>query len=69
MGWYMDQTQRKLAIAKTDAANQYLAYHEGHSGYARGSYNAKSWLLRVAGEVGARAVIYSSQLAACGAAA
>jgi hypothetical protein len=65
MGWYMDQTQRRLGISKTDATNQYLAYHEGHSGFARGSYNQKSWLVRIAAEVGTRAVVYSSQLATC----
>jgi hypothetical protein len=65
MGWYMDQTQQKLAISKSDATNQYLAYHEGHSGYARGSYNEKSWLVRIAGEVGARALVYSTQLGTC----
>ena len=27
-----------------DAYNQYLAYHEGKAGYARGSYRGKSWL-------------------------
>lgn len=65
MGWYMDQTSQKLGIDKKDARRQYLAYHEGHRGYARGSYNEKAWLLRVAGEVGARSEIYAAQLAAC----
>jgi hypothetical protein len=53
-------------VSKYDARNQYLAYHEGHTGYARGSYRAKSWLVRVAGEVGDRAVMYDAQLRACG---
>ncbi|MCR8724966.1 transglycosylase SLT domain-containing protein [Frigidibacter sp. ROC022] len=65
MGWYMDKSSQKLGIAKTDARNQYLAYHEGHTGYSRGSYKAKSWLVRVAGEVGERAEIYAAQLANC----
>ena len=43
MGWYMHQTTVRLGIPKTDARNQYLAYHEGRAGYARGSYKAKSW--------------------------
>ena len=47
MGWYMHETTERLGIAKHDARNQYLAYHEGRTGYARGSYNAKPWLLRV----------------------
>jgi hypothetical protein len=67
MGWYMDQTTTRLGIPKTDARNQYLAYHEGRTGYARGSYRAKSWLMRVADEVASRAVVYDAQLRACGA--
>ena len=65
MGWYMDETTEKLGISKSDARNQYLAYHEGRSGYARGSYRAKSWLVRVAGEVGARSNTYRQQLISC----
>jgi hypothetical protein len=48
-----------------DAFNQYLAYHEGHAGYRRGSYNAKSWLLRVADDVAERALTYEMQLISC----
>ncbi|WP_415919249.1 lytic transglycosylase [Tateyamaria sp. SN6-1] len=65
MGWYMAETERRLGISKTDARNQYLAYHEGRSGYARGSYRAKSWLVRVAGEVDQRSVMYARQLRSC----
>lgn len=65
MGWYMDQTFQRLDIPKTDARKQYLAYHDGHTGYARGTYRRKSWLMRISGEVEARAVMYSEQLAAC----
>ena len=66
MGWYMNETYERLGISKSDARNQYLAYHEGRAGYARGSYNAKSWLVRVADEVSARSVLYQTQLSACG---
>jgi hypothetical protein len=66
MGWYMDQTQRGLGIPKTDATNQYLAYHEGRTGFARGSYNAKPWLVAVASRVGERSNRYRAQLASCG---
>jgi hypothetical protein len=65
MGWYMNTTRERNGIALTDARNQYLAYHEGHTGYARGNYNKKSWLLRVANEVDARAKTYEVQLASC----
>ncbi|WP_457650057.1 transglycosylase SLT domain-containing protein [Profundibacter sp.] len=66
MGWYMAQSTERLGIAKTDARAQYLAYHEGRSGYARGSYNSKPWLMRVANETGARSETYQLQLMACG---
>ena len=66
MGWYMDSTEKKLGIPKYDATAHYLAYHEGHSGYARGSYNEKAWLMRVAAEVGQRSETYRVQLARCG---
>jgi len=66
MGWYMDETTRRLGIPKTDAKNQYLAYHEGRTGYARGSYREKAWLMRVADEVASRAVTYDIQLRSCG---
>ncbi|OYX44692.1 MAG: lytic transglycosylase [Rhodobacterales bacterium 32-67-9] len=66
IGWYMDQSEKKLGLSKWDATSQYLAYHEGHGGYSRGSHNDKAWLLRVAAEVGARAELYQRQLIACG---
>jgi hypothetical protein len=65
MGWYMNQTKKRNGIPLTDARNQYLAYHEGHTGYARGTYRRKSWLVRVAGDVGARSRTYQSQLQSC----
>lgn len=66
MGWYMAQSHERLGIAKTDARNQYLAYHDGRSGYARGSYRRKPWLVKIAGEIGARSESYRAQLRACG---
>jgi hypothetical protein len=65
MGWYMNLTRDRNGIPLTDARNQYLAYHEGHAGYRRGSYNAKPWLLRVADRVADRAAMYRGQLASC----
>ncbi|NRB21043.1 transglycosylase SLT domain-containing protein [Parasedimentitalea psychrophila] len=65
IGWYMNKTRAKNGIALSDARNQYLAYHEGHTGYARGSYRSKPWLLRVADKVDARADMYQRQLANC----
>ncbi len=68
MGWYMKGTRDQLGIPLTDARRQYLAYHEGRSGYRRGTYNSKSWLLRVSAEVGDRSLRYRDQLSRCRAA-
>ena len=65
MGWYMNASHEKLGISKSDARNQYLAYHEGRVGFARGSYNKKPWLLDVADSVGNRAERYRKQLKTC----
>jgi len=65
MGWYMNLTRDRNGIPLNDARNQYLAYHDGHTGYRRGSYRAKPWLVRIAGEVGNRAVMYNQQLRSC----
>ncbi|MGA0541990.1 lytic transglycosylase [Neotabrizicola sp. VNH66] len=66
MGWYFEETQKRLGIPKTDAENQYLAYHEGRSGFANKSYLGKPWLVEVAAKVGRRAEMYRTQLAGCG---
>ncbi|MCC7320970.1 MAG: lytic transglycosylase [Rubellimicrobium sp.] len=66
MGWYMNQTVAETGVPLNDAQNQYLAYHEGRSGFLRGTHNSKAWLLRVAAEVGARALMYDGQLRGCG---
>ncbi len=65
MGWYFNQSKIKNGIALDDARNQYLAYHEGHTGYRRGTYNKKTWLVRVANKVDSRADLYKTQLASC----
>jgi hypothetical protein len=65
MGWYMAQTTAELGIALDDVENQYLAYHEGRTGYARQSYAEKAWLLRVAADLETRAAMYERQLSAC----
>ena len=65
IGWYNHQSYTGLGIDKKDARASYLAYHEGHDGYRIRTYLAKPWLLRVAGEVAARADRYRSQLGEC----
>jgi hypothetical protein len=65
IGWYNDVSHRRLNIPKHDAERLYLAYHEGHGGYSRGSYRAKPQVVRVARNVDARARNYTTQLAGC----
>ena len=66
IGWYMNISRDKNGIALSDAYNQYLAYHEGHTGYARGSYKSKGFLLKAAKEVQSMSGTYKRQLATCG---
>ena len=65
MGWYMNKSRDKNGIPLHDAENQYLAYHEGNTGYARQSYNSKPWLVAVARKVRARSDMYQQQIAGC----
>jgi hypothetical protein len=65
MGWYMDGSEKRVGISKYDMYNQYLAYHEGRTGFARASYRKKPWLVRIAGEVQTRAIMYQDQLRRC----
>lgn len=65
IGWYGNLSHRKLGISKWDAYNQYLAYHEGHGGFKRKTYQKKAWLMKVARKVEARAKSYRAQLKQC----
>ena len=65
MGWYMTLTVSETGVPLNDARNQYLAYHEGRQGYLRRTYEAKTWLVRIAGQIADRAAMYDSQLRAC----
>lgn len=65
IGWYMDISTRRHGIAPNDAYRQYLAYHEGHGGYSRGTYNKKGFLLKAAAEVRRMEARYRTQMASC----
>jgi hypothetical protein len=65
IGWYGDVSRRTLGISKWDTYNQYLAYHEGHGGWSRRTYNGKPWLLKVARRVDTEARTYGAQLRGC----
>ena len=65
IGWYNHRTQRMHGVSKTDANSLYLAYHEGHGGFARRSYKKKQWLKDVAKKVTKRTGNYRVQLEKC----
>ncbi len=66
MGWYMAESSEKLGISLSDTRSQYLAYHEGRTGFKRGTYTGKPWLMRITDEVASRALDYNFQLQECG---
>jgi len=65
IGWYGNYSHKKLGISRWDAYNQYLAYHEGHGGWKRKTFNKKPWLIKVARKVERRAARYAAQLKRC----
>ena len=65
IGWYMNESHKKLGISKSDAYNLYLAYHEGNYGYQRKTYLKKEWLLKIAKQVTEKSEQYRKQLADC----
>ncbi len=65
MGWYMNKTTEKTGVRKTDAYNQYLAYHQGHQGYIEGRHRNIGWLDDVARSVDERSKRYGRQLSQC----
>lgn len=65
IGWFTAQSRRRLGIRPSDGFRNYLAYHEGWGGYARGSYKKKRWLVPVAKRVNRQARIYRAQMKRC----
>ena len=65
IGWYNYQSYKRSGIRRDDAYRLYLAYHEGHGGYNRGTYRKKSWLTDVARKVDNRAGSYGRRLQTC----
>lgn len=65
VGWYNNKSNRMLGISKTDAKRLYLAYHEGHGGYKRGTYRNKPQLNQIANRVDSTARQYGAQLRRC----
>jgi hypothetical protein len=65
IGWYNDKTHKQLGISKWNTRELYLAYHEGRSGYKRGSFKKKPKLIKVANKVKRTADEYGAQLKQC----
>lgn len=65
VGWYTDLSQKKAGISKWDPYNQYLAYHEGQSGWLNRSYRHNGKLKGIARKVDRRAKEWGAQLARC----
>ncbi len=65
IGWYINESAKRNHIARNDAYNQYLAYHEGQGGFAKGSYRQKPWLMKRAQQVRQQADRYRAQLSRC----
>lgn len=65
MGWFIAKTHKLNGVSKWDARNLYLNYHEGWGGYRRGTYQSKSWLIKVASRVDDRARRYAGQYKRC----
>ena len=65
VGWYTNKSQEVAGISKWDPYNQYLAYHEGQTGYLNKSYRSKGTLKKSARRVEHRAKEWGAQLQRC----
>ncbi len=65
VGWYTDMSQRTVGISKWDPYNQYLAYHEGQTGWRKKSYRFNGELKSIARKVDYRAREWGAQLSRC----
>lgn len=65
VGWYVNETAQRNRIAKSDTYNQYLAYHEGQGGFAKGTHRQKPWLMQRARQASQQADRYRAQLNRC----
>ena len=65
VGWYNRRSADWLGLPRNDAYSLYLAYHEGPTGFRRGTWRQKGWLKRTAQKVHQRGVRYQAQLERC----
>lgn len=67
IGWYFNTNGQRVGVGQYDYRAHYLIYHEGATGYMKGTWKNKAWLLDVAGRVAAQAARYESQISSCSA--
>ena len=65
IGWYNDRSNKRLRLRKNDTYNLYLAYYNGHSGYAKGAWKKSSTIKGYAKKASRQAAIYGKQLRRC----
>ncbi len=65
IGWYFNTTGKRTGLGQYDYRNHYLAYHEGATGYLKGAWKKKAWLVDTAGRVAAQAARYEQQISQC----
>jgi len=65
IGWYNDRSNKRLRLRKNDTYNLYLAYYNGHSGYAKGAWRKSSTIKGYAKKASRQAAIYAKQLRRC----
>jgi hypothetical protein len=65
VAWYNNMSYRINNIARDDAYNLYLAYHEGNAGFSRRTYEDKPAVLSVARKVQVNAAVYQAQFQKC----
>jgi hypothetical protein len=65
VGWSTNKSQQVAGISKWDPYNQYLAYHEGQSGWMKKSYRFNNKLKNSARRVDHRAREWGAQLSRC----
>ena len=51
IGWYYNTTGKRTGLGQYDYKAHYLAYHEGATGYLKGTWKSKGWLVDTAGRV------------------
>lgn len=65
IGWYNRRTLERVGIPLSHPEHLYLAYHEGRTGFKRGSYRQKPTVQRIAEKVAERTWRYDAQLKQC----